>query len=575
MINNAPIVLFVYNRPWHTRQTLEALTRNDLADKSELFIYSDGPKSNARQEDISKIDEVRKIINERKWCKEIHIIKSDTNKRLADSIINGVTEVVNLYGKIIVLEDDLITSNYFLDYMNKALELYETNEKVASINGFFVPVTGKLPETFFLKFADCWGWATWERGWIDFEGNAAKLLKEIKERNLSYQFDLKGAYNFTQMLSDQAEGKIDSWAIRWYASTFLKNKLSLCPKHSLVKHIGNDGSGTNVGKTDFLYFELNEDPVIVEKIPIVESRHALVELTRYFKPTQNRGKFPFLKSVLPPILLNIYRKLKQRNISVKSMEMEVSQYGWSGNYDNWEDAKKNCSGYESDNILNKVKNSLLKVKNGEAVYERDSVLFDEIQYSWGLLAGLQRAAIEYNGKLCVLDFGGSLGSSYFQNRSFLGSLKELTWCIVEQPHFVDCGKVNFENDQLCFFYTIEECMAKHKPNVLLLSGVLQYLANPYGWIECFINLNIPYIIIDRTAFIENGNNILTVQKVPPSIYEASYPAWLFNKIMFLNYFEKKYNFLCEFDSHLGYEININGVIAKYKGFILNNKNGNS
>lgn len=568
MINNAPIVLFVYNRPWHTRQTLEALTRNDLADKSELFIYSDGPKSNARQEDISKIDEVRKIINERKWCKEIHIIESDTNKGLADSIINGVTEVVNLYGKIIVLEDDLITSNYFLDYMNKALELYEKNEKVASINGFFVPVTGKLPETFFLKFADCLGWATWERGWIDFESNAAKLLKEIKERNLSYQFDLKGAYNYTQMLSDQAEGKIDSWAIRWYASTFLKNKLSLCPKHSLVQHIGNDGSGTNVGKTDFLYFELNEDPIIVEKIPIVESRYALDEMTRYFKPTQSRGKFPFLKSVLPPILLNIYRKLNQRNISVKSMEMKVSQYGWSGNYNNWEDAKKNCSGYESDIILNKVKDSLLKVKNGEAVYERDSVLFDEIQYSWSLLAGLQRASLENDGRLCVLDFGGSFGSTYFQNKGFLCSPNDLQWCIVEQANFVNCGKRYFEDEKLMFYYTIEECMSKHKPNVLLLSGVLQYLEKPYEWVDKFVGLGIPYIIMDRTSFVEYDSSILTVQNVPNSIYQASYPAWFFNKPEFLSHFTG-YSLLAIFESYCDGRIILNNKLnAEWLGFLF-------
>ena len=265
-----------------------------------------------------------------------------------------------------------------------------------------------------------------------------------------------------------------------------------------------------------------------------------------------------LKSIIPPIIISGYRWAKTRG---------VTNDIWSGNYSTWTEAQAHCSGYDSDIILEKVKNALLKVKNGEAVYERDSVLFDEIQYSFGLLAGLQKAALENDGKLCVLDFGGSLGSSYFQNKEFLGSLKELNWCIVEQAHFVECGKKNFEDDHLKFFNTIEECLEQHKPNVLLLSSVLQYLEKPHEWIEKFINFGIHYIIFDRTSFVESEKDILTVQKVPESIYTASYPCWFFNKAMLMRKLQTKYIVQISFDA-----LDKSNLVNSYfEGFILKRK----
>jgi putative methyltransferase (TIGR04325 family) len=265
----------------------------------------------------------------------------------------------------------------------------------------------------------------------------------------------------------------------------------------------------------------------------------------------------FLKLVTPPIVLSVFRQSKK---SVTALEI------WSGDYTSWTEAQIRCTGYENGVILEKCKNALLKIKNGEAVYERDSVLFDEIQYSWGLLAGLQRAALENNGKLCVLDFGGSLGSTYYQNREFLGSLRELQWCIVEQQHFVDCGRKHFEDDKLKFYSTIEGCLDKHKPDVLLLSGVLQYLEKPYEWIVKFVGLGIPYIIIDRTSFVEREKEILTVQNVPDNIYQASYPAWFFNESNFKSQF-KGYSLLGVFESYCDERIILNSKFnAQWIGY---------
>ena len=273
----------------------------------------------------------------------------------------------------------------------------------------------------------------------------------------------------------------------------------------------------------------------------------------------------FLKAFIPPIAISFSRTLITKK--VKNDKTET----WSGDYASWAEAKARCTGYDSANIFEKCKNALLKVKNGQAVYERDSVLFDEIQYSWGLLAGLQKAALENGGKLCVLDFGGSLGSTYYQNREFLSSLKSLQWCIVEQPHFVDCGKEYFENKQLKFYPTIEECLMQFKPNVLLLSSVLQYLERPYEWIGKFVSLGIENIIIDRTSFVEGDKDILTIQNVPENIYGGTYPAWFFGKFL-LDYFKKKYTQVAIFDNWFtnptilngGKKVHWQGIIMKLR-----------
>lgn len=277
-----------------------------------------------------------------------------------------------------------------------------------------------------------------------------------------------------------------------------------------------------------------------------------------------------LKSVLQTVAVSVSRSKKLNLPTQGTSASSVSENTvlWSGDYKSWSEIKEITNGYNSVNILEKCKTSLLKVKNGEAVYERDTVLFDEIQYSWPLLAGLQRAALENKGNLCVMDFGGSLGSTYYQNKEFLKTLDKLQWCIVEQEEFVDCGKKYFDDEQLKFYYTVEECILDHKPNVLVLSSVLQYLEKPYEWIERFIALKIPYIIIDRTAFVESPRDILTIQNVPELIYKASYPAWFFNIDNFKNQF-KNYITLASFDAHEGYVIHLeNGLTSTYKGLIL-------
>jgi hypothetical protein len=227
MNNLAPLALFVYDRPLHTKKTLEAISNNLLADQTILYVFIDGPKTNADENTIERIKETKNIVKFSNCCKELVVIERNTNLGLANSIISGVTELVNKFGSIIVLEDDLVTSKYFLSFMNEALQSYESENRVACISAYIYPVEEILPDTFFLKGADCWGWATWKRAWDNFEQDGIILAKQLKDRELVKEFDFENSYPYFQMLQDQIAKKNNSWAIRWYASSFLKGQLCL------------------------------------------------------------------------------------------------------------------------------------------------------------------------------------------------------------------------------------------------------------------------------------------------------------------------------------------------------------
>lgn len=262
----------------------------------------------------------------------------------------------------------------------------------------------------------------------------------------------------------------------------------------------------------------------------------------------------FIKSLIPPIALNIFKRIKS------------SKYGWQGNYKSWEEAQNTSTGYDSDEIIKKVRSSLLKVKNGEAVYERDSVIFDEIQYSWQLLSGLMFASAKSAGILKVLDFGGSLGSTYYQNKKFLDRLDSVSWSIVEQKHFVDVGRADFENERLKFYYDVKSCITKEKPNILLVSSVLQYIEKPYELLDELLKNDFEFVIFDRTPFNIEKKDIIRIQTVPAFIYTASYPCWFFDWNTLLNYLENKYKLVEVFDA-------LDGKSDEYefKGFVLEKK----
>lgn len=278
----APVVLFVYNRPEHTRQTLESLSQNKFAAESELIVFADGPKENAGEEELAKIEAVRAIVKEKNWCGTVRLVASAKNKGLANSVIDGVTEIVHEYGRVIVLEDDLVSAPYFLEFMNASLEQYADDERVIGVTAYIYPVRRALPETFFLRGADCWGWATWKRGWELFEKDGKKLLDEIENKKLAEDFDFGNAYPYTQMLRDQVNGLNSSWAIRWYASAYLQDKLSLYPGETLIRNIGVDGSGTHSGVSDKWEGRMAKKCPATGTIAVKEDPQARAAIAQFF-----------------------------------------------------------------------------------------------------------------------------------------------------------------------------------------------------------------------------------------------------------------------------------------------------
>lgn len=281
--NLAPIVLFVYNRPWHTAQTVEALQKNTLADKSELFIYSDAAKNSEVALHVKKVREYIKNIS---GFRKVTIIERKKNWGLANSIIDGVTTIVNKYGKIIVLEDDLVTSPYFLKFMNESLIRYANELKVFGVTGYSYPTNkDNLEEFFFLKDEGCWSWATWDRAWQYFEKDTDKLIK-IFTKQMIKEFNFDNSIDFWSQVMYNKRGKINSWAIYWYATIFLNNGLFLHPKSSFTKNIGHDGSGIHCDENSAFEASLVEkyDVIFPTDIRIsTVARQAHIEYFRTLK----------------------------------------------------------------------------------------------------------------------------------------------------------------------------------------------------------------------------------------------------------------------------------------------------
>ena len=327
----APIILFVYNRPWHTEQTLEALRKNEFADQSTLYIYCDGPKIEASKKDFKSVKEVRSVIREKQWCKEVIIIEKDVNSGLSESVIKGVSEVIESHGKVIVLEDDIVVGKHFLKFMNDGLNVYESNDKVYGVSGYCFPYSGKIIEkTFFLPIMSSWGYATWHSRWDKINFNGKELLEKVKSKKIGTKLNFSNI-SYYQMLQDQVAGKNDSWAVRFYVSMFLKKGVFLYPNLSLLKNIGLDGTGVHCGIVPNKIHSGNYNETI--EIPIqkinVEPRP---EILRNFQSRMN-SKFRFKTSVKRNVLrlmaleiiTLIKRKLKFKS-EVKKNKAVIPRY---------------------------------------------------------------------------------------------------------------------------------------------------------------------------------------------------------------------------------------------------------
>ena len=297
MIATVPIILFVYNRPVHTKQAIEALLANPLAKDSNLYIYSDAPKN---QETQTKVDEVRDYIHSIQGFKSITIIEREKNFGLADNIIDGVTTIINQYGKIIVLEDDIVVSPVFLEYMNNTLDYYENELKVWSISAWNYPLDPNpiKEDTFFWRIPHCWGWATWKNRWQHYTRDI-EWVKTNFSRHDIYEISLHNTSSYWKHFLLNQQGKIKTWAIFWYLHAYKHNALTLMPRISYIKQVGFDDSGSNCKTNDPLASELISDhlpcsyPKSIEESPI--ALQAIMD---------------FHKKHKTPLLIKIYQKIK-------------------------------------------------------------------------------------------------------------------------------------------------------------------------------------------------------------------------------------------------------------------------
>ncbi len=276
----SPIALFTYNRPLHTGMTIDALKENGLAPESELYVFSDGP---ALPEDKARTAEVRDLLRSVDGFKRVHVVERDRNMGLAGNIVDGVSRVVGEHGRAIVLEDDVVTSPYFLQYMNEALSLYEKEEGVWHISAYNYPVAADgIPETFFFRVAFCWGWGTWGRAWGRFEKDAKALYGRFSRADIK-RFDVDGCYDFWSQVRDNRKGRIDTWAVFWYAAVFLNGGLCLTPARSLVSNIGHDSTGMHCGTTGCFSTQPAAGPVTYFERDVRESGVAVERIKAFYR----------------------------------------------------------------------------------------------------------------------------------------------------------------------------------------------------------------------------------------------------------------------------------------------------
>jgi len=294
----APIVLFVYNRPWHTRQTVEALQKNELANESKIFIYSDGPKNENAVEKVKEVQEYIKIIDK---FREITIVEREKNWGLANNIVDGVNKIVNEYGKIIVLEDDLVTSSYFLKFMNEALEFYKDEEKVWHVNGWNNPIDANdIESIYFSRIAYSWAWGTWKDRWAKFNNDPEYYIRNFSKKDI-WLFNINGTYDMWGQLIRNKKGTLKTWAVFWNAQVYISKGLCLNNTLKLVKCIGTDGSGENCGV---------ENTYIRQELSCKENKYSFPTVISFHNEAQNR-LIDFIKKSKKSFTKRLINKLRR------------------------------------------------------------------------------------------------------------------------------------------------------------------------------------------------------------------------------------------------------------------------
>ncbi len=533
-----PVILFAYARPAHLARVLACLRENRVP---LIQAYADGAKGAA---DAAAVAEVRALLRKVDWC-ELRLVERPENLGLGRNVLDGVGEVAVRHEAFIVWEDDLICVPGTYDWMCAALRHYAADARVMSVSAWTHPRVTPLDvgdRPYFDARADCWVWGAWARSWPGMDAETALEKMRLAERR-GVLPDAHGADLPRQAAQEQRR---NVWAVRWLYHHLQHGGLCLRPPWSMAEHIGFDAGATNAaGSEEWANPPLRPVPPQPESWPLPEVNPAcktlwLAACPQTAWPTRVRQK-----------LLRGIRTVLREIVPGPVRERLRGCLGWRwfrGDYREWAEACAASGGYDDRVILQKVLAATLEVKAGRAAFERDGVLFARSEPDGPLLTQLQELAEQGGGRLRVLDFGGSLGSTYWRHRDRLPAGNDLRWDIVEQPSFVEAGRRHLADTPLGFYRDVEAAQAAGVHDVLLCSCVLQYLDEPYRLLAEWSRLEIPWLLLNNLPLHDRGYDRLRVQHVPPSIYAATYPVWFFNRTGFRQRVTEHYGIVKEFDA---------------------------
>ena len=555
-----PVALFAYNRPEALGELLACLQRDRVP---LIYAFSDGARNPAHAAGVA---EVRTLLRTVSWC-EVVLVERRTNLGLGKSLVLGVTEVLDKHDSVIVFEDDLVCVPGTYAYFCAALRHYRDAPAVMSLTGWTHPrITPKdVGENPYLDGrAECWSWATWRRAWTGMEAtDALTLIKECRAKEI---WPRKYGDDLPKMA--EVEHRQNIWAVRWLYWHIVRGGLCLRPPHSLVEHKGIDNLATNVGADNAGW----QNPPLQPCPPIPSTWPPPVEHPMCVKLWRKACKDPAPPPTRWQTLLALVKKRLPWSSSRKPQRPlpPVGDVTFSGDYATWDEAARECEGYASASILERVRAAARQVRDGKAACERDGVLITKAQQPWPVIAALHRAASQCGRKIRIVDFGGSLGSLYFQTRHLLGKDTISQWCVVEQPNFVEAGQQEFQDGILTFVTDGESCLHGDGIDVLLLSAVIHYLPDPHAMLDRMVGWKPRHVVVDRTPILPVSavKDTLALQTVSAIIYPAKYPVWFFERKRFLSHFAPAYTTVEQFDSmdqfhHQGTTLTCQGFIMDY------------
>lgn len=533
-----PVVLTAYARPQHLRRVLACLRENQVP---LIHAFLDGSRGEA---DIRQVEEVRATVRAIDWCETI-VTERPENWGLGRNVLDGISQVASRHDAFVVWEDDLVCVPGTYDWICAALKRYADDGRVMSVTAWTHPrITpqGLGNSPYFDARAECWVWGAWKRSWSGMkDATAMEKLAKTEARGLAV-----AAYGEDLPRQARHEKRRNVWAVRWLYHHFEHGGLCLRPPWSMVEHIGFDSAATNAAEAhEWANPPLGTAPGKPENWPPSIENPECRSLWRTANPhvsfaVRLRGKLRRFGKAAGRRMIPSGLRRRLRALLVPEM--------FRGDYPDWAAARLASGGYDDRAILAKVLAATKEVQAGRAVFERDSVMFFEPDPDRALLTLLERLAAKEGGRLEVLDFGGSLGSTYWRHRAFLPHGEKLRWDVVEQASFVEAGRRHVNVPQLHFYTTVQAASQQGAHDVLLCSCVLQYLEDPHRFLEEWSRLDIPYVLLNNLPLAKGPKDSIKIQHVPRSIYEATYPVWFFSREAFLDRIRSHYEIVKEFDS---------------------------